>query len=216
MNWKECSNLDLMNALKNELIRLGLQDNPSRTAYQNNYDPDLAPAATTVMYRTGQSWNELMKIFGFDYDTRSYKDVSKEEVLDIIVKAIHKADIRGYMEFMLRAKDIKAPSAQTLTSYGMDWQDVQERHKELYGAYILPPTKRGSWRYLSTDELLDIMANEMKKKGFMSVTEYINGRDTENTPNVVTVKKRLNNSTSQLGEELEKRLGYSVVKKRKK
>lgn len=213
MNWKNASNLDLLNGIKAELIRLGIDDNPSRTKYTELYDRDMAPAATTVMNKTGLSWAEIVKTIGLDYNNRNYSSMTREEILDLAVKASHDSDIRGYKEFMLREKDIKAPAAQTLAEYGIDWEDIQKRHNELYGEFIKPPVRSNSWKFVSTDELLDIVAEEMKSKGFRTISEYTEKRDKKTTPNIGTVRSRVSESHRILSDELSKRLGYKVIQR---
>ena len=54
--------------LKQEIIRLGIQDNPSRTVYQKEYQRGVAPSPNGALKATGMKWQELMHELGFDYD----------------------------------------------------------------------------------------------------------------------------------------------------
>ncbi len=54
--------------LKKEIIRLGIQDNPSRTVYQKEYQRGAAPSPNNAMKVTGMKWQDLMNELGFKYD----------------------------------------------------------------------------------------------------------------------------------------------------
>ncbi|MFR0621798.1 hypothetical protein ACLUWY_08270 [Limosilactobacillus mucosae] len=43
-------------SLKKEIIRLGIQDNPSRTVYQKKHQRGAAPSPNNAMKVTGMKW----------------------------------------------------------------------------------------------------------------------------------------------------------------
>lgn len=113
-------------ALKKEIIRLGIEDNPSRTIYQKQYERGAAPSPNNAMNVTGMKWKNLMKDIGFDYDGKKnlsitgknnntshrafrydYNDPKiREEMMDRVVGAIRN---NGYtkptdLEKKLRSK----------------------------------------------------------------------------------------------------------------
>lgn len=53
--------------LKKEIIRLGIQDNPSRTVYQKEYQRGAAPSPNNAMKVAGMKWQDLMNELGFKY-----------------------------------------------------------------------------------------------------------------------------------------------------
>ena len=57
---------EIKQELKKEIIRLGIQDNPSRTVYQKQYERGTAPSPNNAMNVTGMKWQELMKDICFD------------------------------------------------------------------------------------------------------------------------------------------------------
>ena len=59
---------EIERVLKHEIIRLGIQDNPSRTVYQKEYQRGVAPSPNGALKATGMKWQELMYELGFDYD----------------------------------------------------------------------------------------------------------------------------------------------------
>lgn len=122
---KNQSTLEIMQVLREEIIKLGIQDNPSRSIYQERYTRGLAPNPNAIMHRTGMSWQELMQSIGFKYDglaqmstggrkgghtkgkkkgqsgRTGYKKVSNEELIDQIRKCFDAEkfiSIEGYKE----------------------------------------------------------------------------------------------------------------------
>lgn len=61
------SNFDLLFELRNEIIRLGLEENLSMNEFRNRTESEHLPSVDTVMRKTGKSWEELMEEIGFDY-----------------------------------------------------------------------------------------------------------------------------------------------------
>lgn len=62
------TNLEILTALQREIIRLGIQDYPSRTTYQKEYHRGEAPSPNSIMIRTGMKWNKIIETIGFNYD----------------------------------------------------------------------------------------------------------------------------------------------------
>ncbi|EIB6116957.1 hypothetical protein K9D10_001889 [Enterococcus faecalis] len=61
------SNFELLFELRNEIIRLGLEENLSMTEFRDRTKSKYLPSVDTIMRRTGKSWEELMEEVGFDY-----------------------------------------------------------------------------------------------------------------------------------------------------
>lgn len=62
------TNLELLQELKQEIVRLGIQDYPSRTTYQKEYHRGEAPSPNSIMTRTGMKWDKIIETIGFNYD----------------------------------------------------------------------------------------------------------------------------------------------------
>lgn len=124
---------EMLMALKKEIIRLGIQDNPSRTKYQENYDKTIAPSAMAAMNRKGLTWKELMDKIGLNYDGRAgmslggkvkkggnknsgRKGYSKLSVDDIFNMVALEIKINNYQTFMDYNKNHKpgTPSISTI------------------------------------------------------------------------------------------------------
>ncbi|WP_162500756.1 MULTISPECIES: hypothetical protein [Enterococcus] len=68
---KEQKNLltdfQLLMELREEIIRLGLEEDLSMTKFRKLSRSDKLPSAITILRRTNKSWEELMEEIGFDY-----------------------------------------------------------------------------------------------------------------------------------------------------
>ncbi|MDN6753456.1 MAG: hypothetical protein L0M03_09780 [Enterococcus sp.] len=61
------TDFELMLELKNEIIRLKLQDDLSMTKFRKLVQSPRLPSVDTIMKRTNKNWEELMTEIGFDY-----------------------------------------------------------------------------------------------------------------------------------------------------
>lgn len=61
------SNFELLFELRNEIIRLGLEESLSMNEFRNRTESEHLPSVDTIMRKTGKSWEELMEDIGFDY-----------------------------------------------------------------------------------------------------------------------------------------------------
>ena len=61
------TDFELLLELKNEIIRLNLQDDLSMTKFRKLVQSPKLPSVDTIMKRTNKNWEELMAEIGFDY-----------------------------------------------------------------------------------------------------------------------------------------------------
>lgn len=61
------TDFELMLELRNEIIRLKLQDDLSMTKFRKLVQSSKLPSVDTIMKRTNKNWEELMAEIGFDY-----------------------------------------------------------------------------------------------------------------------------------------------------
>ncbi|MDG4512684.1 hypothetical protein NOL15_07500 [Streptococcus suis] len=61
------TDFELLLELKNEIIRLDLQDDLSMTKFRELVQSPKLPSVDTIMKRTNKNWEELMTEIGFDY-----------------------------------------------------------------------------------------------------------------------------------------------------
>lgn len=64
---KDKTKEELLEVVKKEIIRLGIQDNPKRADYENNRDRELSPSVYTLSAYTKLSWKEIVRELGFDF-----------------------------------------------------------------------------------------------------------------------------------------------------
>ncbi|OTN93159.1 hypothetical protein [Enterococcus faecium] len=64
---KGLTNFEILLELKNEIIRLNMEDDLSMTKFQNYSKSKYLPSVYTIMRRTNKTWEELMSEIGFDY-----------------------------------------------------------------------------------------------------------------------------------------------------
>lgn len=181
-------------ALKKEIIRLGIEDNPSRTVYQKQYERGTAPSPNNAMNVTGMKWQELMKDIGFDYDGKKNKGAKegvdytglkatrynyddpevREEIMNKIVTAM---DNRGYTKLEDLKKNLKKNigiSYITLARHGFTWGEIILAYKKKYGKPIVDKEKNSTvnWDQFTNKELLDIVTKVVKESGSTSLVDY--------------------------------------------
>jgi len=61
------TDFELMLELRNEIVRLKLQDDLSMTKFRKLVQSPKLPSVDTIMKRTNKNWEELMTEIGFDY-----------------------------------------------------------------------------------------------------------------------------------------------------
>lgn len=61
------SDFELLFELRNEIIRLGLEESLSMNEFRNRVKSENLPSVDTIMRKTGKTWEELMEEIGFDY-----------------------------------------------------------------------------------------------------------------------------------------------------
>ena len=71
------SNFELLFELRNEILRLGLEENLSMNEFRNRAKSEHLPSVDTIMRKTGKSWEELMEEIGFDYRTLKVEKLTR-------------------------------------------------------------------------------------------------------------------------------------------
>ena len=185
---------EIKQALKKEIIRLGIQDNPSRTVYQKQYERGVAPSPNNAIKVTGMKWQELMLDLGFEYDGRknislsgkvnvngdkatryNYDDLSvRKELMNRIVNAIKE---NGYTKPIELEKNLKSKigvAYATLRRHGFNWEDIIIAYKEKFGEPIVSveDNQRINWNQFTNKELLDMATNVIKQENIENLTEY--------------------------------------------
>lgn len=129
---------EMLDLLKKEIDRLGLTDNPSRTKVQNNFDKDRCPSPTTIMFRTGKTWKEIMEEIGLEYDSSvkgkvkpaKWNSKSDAEIKEIVIDEFNRIGSNKIIDYQEeRDKDV-SPSTLTLVKRFESWENVASWWKE--------------------------------------------------------------------------------------
>lgn len=208
-------------ALKKEIIRLGIEDNPSRTVYQKQYERGTAPSPNNAMKITGMKWQDLMQDIGFDYDGKKNNGLSakknvnpdraprynyddpevRKEIMDRVVVAIRN---NGYTRPTDLKKNLKSKigvSYATLQKYGFTWGKIIIAYKEKYGDPVInvEENKQTSWDQFSNKELLDMVTKIIVKYNLLSMNEYRKKfTGFKGLPSVPTLNKRFGTTDKEL------------------
>lgn len=71
------TDLELLYELKNEIIKLGLEESLSMIEFRKLTKSSKLPSVDTIKRRTGLNWEELMAVLGYDY-----RKIKTEKMLD--------------------------------------------------------------------------------------------------------------------------------------
>lgn len=150
--WVNHDKDELLDLLKEEIIRIGIQDRPSRTEYQRLYDNTRTPSPNTYRNIFQKSWMELMKTIGLEYDGQKefeeskkiskrnavmWADMTTESVLELVVRDVKKKKIKGVAEYIQRRDRKTTPSYQTLNKMVPNgWKSVTDYYREKFGEDI--------------------------------------------------------------------------------
>lgn len=218
MRWKDDS--DLIQALKDEIIRLGIQGNPSRTKYQEMYDRNVAPSPNSVTRRMGKSWGVLMKDLDFEYDGRKnmveagkqsaldkngnshrVERLSNPKVLKIKVdealELINNEHITSAKEFENISTEKIGVSYSALKRNGFPFIRLAKLYEEKYGEKIIVGSKYAD---KSNIELLNIVVDYMKEDNLSSLYSYGKAKKPNNLPSAEVLVKRLNKGFKEVNE----------------
>lgn len=216
---------EIKQALKKEIIRLGIQDNSSRTVYQKKYERGVAPSPNNAIKVTGMKWQDLMIDLGFEYDGKKNTEKSlmdkissgkrntrgtaidlentvvREEYINRTISIIRH---RGYTtpgELERNLKNDIDISYQTLKKSGINWNTIITAYKEKYGEPLINPreNERINWDQFSNKELLDIITKIVVDHKFRSINDYrINMTGKKIAPSIPTLNKRFGTTDPEL------------------
>lgn len=71
------SNFELIFEIRNEIIRLGLEESLSMIEYRNRAKSVNFPSMNIIMRKAEKSWKELMEEIGFDYRTLKIEKLTR-------------------------------------------------------------------------------------------------------------------------------------------
>lgn len=205
--------------LKKEIIRLGIQDNPSRTVYQKEYQRGAAPSPNNAMKVTGMKWQDLMNELGFKY--ASYANVKfnakdnakgvekkirltnpdmRQKIVDKALEWMHEDEIQNVEEFKRNSKHMIGVNYGTLSKYGYSFEKLKELYKDKYGEEIKSEPK-GRWNHVDKKELIHLLIEVMVNNNLDSLSQYSEWcKENNDYPSVATLQRRLNLTYKELGK----------------
>lgn len=200
------TDVEILQILKEEIERLGIEDSPSRTKMQKLYDKNKMPHPNTYVNRFG-SWKEALAMIGIEYSGKkssikgarkkntgkrfasSWSNLSREEIIDSALSEIHSKGIRSFADYSkLRDKD-NTPAIVTITYLtGLKWSDLMSLYIGRFG--LNSDEVNTNWGAMSDDELLEIVLEEMKRIDSDLYVDYSEKRNTDDTPSATTLINR--------------------------
>lgn len=207
--------------LKQEIIRLGIQDNPSRTVYQKEYQRGVAPSPNGALKATGMKWQELMSELGFEYDgkknslTAARSEASKlnmrrekglrltdpdnlKYVVNESLRLMHDKKITDAETFERVINSNVDTTYQNMVKHGFSFEKFKDLYSEKYGREI----RRGKWRNKSNIDLLGMAIGYMKENDITSLVQYDSSIDKNNLPSVWVLMEHLNLTYAELSEHI--------------
>ena len=151
--WKSLPKEELLQRLKNELERLDMLESPSRTELHKRYDNHNIPSPNTYLNLFECTWAELMHMIGIDYDglqaisvgasknkgkrfAVKWADMEYEELLNIVLKEMHKKKIKTTAEYAECRDRRTTPSLPFLAKQLGGWKNVKSEYEKRYGTRI--------------------------------------------------------------------------------
>ena len=206
--------------LKKEIIRLGIQDNPSRTVYQKEYQRGAAPSPNNARKVTGMKWQDLMNELGFKYNTRQAIIVgarvggasgkgkkhgirlNNQKNLDNVVaqtlELIHSLHINSIEDLKRELPEHINTTYKNLTDHGYSFEKLKELYKDKYGEEIKANTRWGS---VSNRELINLLVRAMEDNNLDNLEQYKDWhKGNRDYPSLHTLQRRLNMTYAELNK----------------
>lgn len=203
--------------LKKEIIRLGIQDNPSRTVYQKEYQRGAAPSPNNAMKVTGMKWQDLMNELGFEYASYANgrynsKDVAKgvkrkirltnpdtrQKIVDKALEWMHEDKIQNVQDFKKNSKRTIGVNYETLGRHGYSFERLKELYKDKYGEEIKDNTR---WSNTSNRELINLLIRAMNDNNLDNLRQYKDWcKGNKNYPSLNTLQRRLDMTYTELNK----------------
>lgn len=203
--------------LKQEIIRLGIQDNPSRTVYQKKYQRGAAPSPNNAMKVTGMKWQDLMNELGFKYASYANgrynaKDVAKgvkkkirltnpdtrQKIVNKALEWMHEDKIQNVQDFKKNSKRTIGVNYETLGRHGYSFERLKELYKEKYGEKIKDNTR---WSNVSNRGLINLLIRAMEDNNLKTLSQYEEWRKgNRNYPSIITLQRRLDMTYAELNK----------------
>lgn len=197
--------------VRNEIIRLGIQDNPKVQSYNDGYIRGKAPSPSFIFSKSKMTWIEFIEEIGFKSISRKessevgkknlgkkYVKVGKQawksdnfrkRIIDEAVTAMHEGGYGIQTELNKYFKNDIGISLGTFLNHDFAYSDFIHAYVEKYGE--LPHGVRGTWKYATDKELINGMENLFKKYECTSFWDYIQKNHDSLAPDSKLLIRRL-------------------------
>ena len=204
-------------SLKKEIVRLGIQDNPSRTVYQKEYQRGAAPSPNNAMKVTGMKWQDLMNELGFKYASyangrynakgtakgvkkkiRLTNPDTRQKIVNKALEWMHEDEIQNVQDFKKNSKRMIGVNYETLGRHGYSFERLKELYKDKYGEEIKNNTR---WSNTSNRGLINLLVKAMNDNDLDNLQQYRDWcKGNEDYPSLNTLQRRLNMTYTELNK----------------
>lgn len=141
----------LLRNLKKEILRLGLEDNPSKTEFNKRYNRENSASPTKLLSRFECTWAELMGKIGIEYDGEAIRaeraseankgkqhagvwiKMDREDVMDIVIEEMRNKGIWTSPEYIALRDRKESPSLPVVNKVLGSWKTVKNEYEIRYG-----------------------------------------------------------------------------------
>lgn len=205
------TDLELLQLLKDEIYRLGIQDEPSRTKLAQQYDKKKMPHPNTYMNKFGK-WEDVLRMIGIEYDGRkimakssrkantgkryasTWSNLSRDEIIDVVLSEIKSKGFRDSYEYVEKRDKENTPSLPTIkSSTGLTWTDIRDIYNNRYSEPLREEGRnlgKDTWGQKTNNELIETVISEMKKINSDRYVDYMKKRNKGTTPSFPTLANR--------------------------
>ena len=152
--WDDLTDDGLLNVLKSEIHRLGIEENPSRTELQHSYDNKNMPSPNWYLNHFGCSWEELMQKIGLEYNglksigkssamrnigtqhALRWGKLTNDELMDLIIKEMRRKGLYTIAEYNQGRDRKNTPSIPFVIKYLGGWKSVKSEYVRRYGGTV--------------------------------------------------------------------------------
>ena len=203
------SELEVLSAVRAEIDRLGIANNPTQQQYQKKRDPKLAPSPSAINHRFGYKWRDVVEKIGLHLNNTNWNRYNDAEIIDMVSKFVYEKKIGTNRAYLTGIGGQHMPSVDHLrTRFGkralaIIFENAINRH----GVY--PGVAKRSWNIYNAYELLDYVHAEIQAKGIKSRDDYNNFADRLQAPTLIIVMKRYGSSQAMY-RAYEKKFGVPM------
>ena len=196
--WIDKTDEELIQMLKTELIRIGLQDNPRRVPVQAKYDNKNMPSPFYYETRFNMKWPELVETIGMPLTHLPRKgarlkhahwlEKSDEDLLQHLKDEILRLDFQEYPSVhkvnQRYDRNNMPPPRLYLRHFGISWKAILDRTGVAFERETLKYTPH-KWLDVTDEEFLRLLKTELERIDILdnpSMARFQNEYDNKRVP----------------------------------